>query len=139
MEFLAGTARVLETGLSEESLGMMFSALDTAGHVPFSWPAPNGYPDQRSYWQSTNGLLVRFNSAGAWTNALSGQSAVLEQARSISDPIEQVDFLAATLRPEGMDGGARRLMLRYANRLAQSDRVSGLAAWLLAGPEAQWR
>lgn len=139
MEFLAGIARVLETELSEGALGMMFSALDTSGHVPFSWPAPDGYPDQRSYWQSTNGLLMRFNSAGAWTGQLSGQSALLQQARAISDPIEQVDFLAATLRPEGMDGGSRRLMLRYANRLAEADRVSGLAAWLLAGPEAQWR
>jgi len=139
MEFLAGTARALETELSDGSLGRMYSALATSGHVPFSWPAPNGYPDQRSYWQSTNGLLVRFNSADAWTNQLSGQSAVLEQAGTITDPIDQVDFLAATLRPEGMDGVSRRLMLRYANRLAESDRVSGLAAWLLAGPEAQWR
>lgn len=139
MDFAAGTARALETTLSQRSLGLMFETLNTSGHVPFSWPAPNGFPDVRPYWQSTNGLLARFNAAGTWTGQLAAESAVLDEAQAIGDPIEQIEFLAATLRPEGMDGASRRLMMRYANRLPESERVNGLAAWLLAGPEAQWR
>jgi len=42
-----------------------FEALNSAGHAPFGWPAPTGYPDRRGYWQSANGLVVRFNSAAA--------------------------------------------------------------------------
>jgi hypothetical protein len=30
-------------------------------------------------------------------------------------------------------------MLRYANGLPEDRRPAALAAWLLAGPEAQWR
>jgi len=139
LEFLTATARSLESTLSERSLGLMFSALESSGHVPFAWPAPDGYPDVRSYWQSTNGLLVRFNAAAAWAAQLADQSALLSEAEAIAAPIAQMEFLAATLRPQGMDGASRRVMMRYANRLAESERVSGLAAWLLAGPEAQWR
>src|SRR6056297_2369149 len=42
-----------------------FEALNSAGHAPFGWPAPTGDPDRRGYWQSANGLVVRFNSAAA--------------------------------------------------------------------------
>jgi len=138
-EFVSGMARALETELTEQSLLATFETLNSAGHLPFGWPAPDGYPDRREYWQSTNGLLVRFNSAAAWTEALGPQSDVLLQAAAIDEPIAQIEFLADSLRPQGLEAATRRRMLRYANTLTDSERPSALAAWLLSGPESQWR
>ncbi len=39
----------------------LFQALQGMGHVPFLWPAPNGYPDFGAYWMSN--LLPRWNVA----------------------------------------------------------------------------
>jgi len=138
-EFASGLARALETELSQQSLSATFETLSSAGHLPFQWPAPDGYPDRREYWQSTNGLLVRFNSAAAWTEALAPQSEVLLQAAAIDGPLAQIDFLSASLRPQGLEPATRRRMLRYANTLDDAERPAALAAWLLSGPEAQWR
>lgn len=138
-EFAAGVARALETELTEQSLLATFETLNGAGHLPFGWPAPDGYPDRREYWQSTNGLLVRFNAAAAWTEQLGSQSQVLLQAAAIENPIQQIDFLAESLRPQGLAPAARRRLFRYANNLDDQERPAALAAWLLSGPEAQWR
>jgi len=138
-EFVIGMARALETELTEQSLLATFETLNSAGHVPFGWPAPDGFPDRRAYWQSANGLLVRFNSAAAWTEQLGPRSEVLRQATAIEAPIAQIDFLAETLRPQGLAPATRRRMLRYANKLEAPERPAALAAWLLSGPEAQWR
>jgi len=138
-EFVAGLARALETGLSEQGLVAAFESLNRAGHTPFGWPAPDGYPDQRAYWQSTNGMLVRFNAATDWTSRLGNQSAVLRQAARIDDPAARVDFLAEVLRPEGLEPATRRQMLRYAKRLSDREQPAAVAAWLLSIPQAQWR
>lgn len=138
-EFVSGLARTLETELTEQSLLATFQTLSSAGQTPFGWPAPDGYPDNRQYWQSTNGMVTRFNAAAAWTEQLGAQSAVLREAAAIEQPIAQIEFLADTLRPQGMEPASRRRMLRYANRLSAAERPAALAAWLLSGPEAQWR
>ena len=36
-------------------------SLDTLGNIPFTWPAPDGFPDVQSAWQ--DGLLTRWNLA----------------------------------------------------------------------------
>lgn len=36
-------------------------ALEMMGHMPYLWPAPNGYPDISDYWM--NNLLPRWNTA----------------------------------------------------------------------------
>ena len=33
-----------------------------AGHMPFEWHSPNGYPDIAGVWQSTSSLLMRWRS-----------------------------------------------------------------------------
>lgn len=40
----------------------MFDAL---GQRPFFWQAPDGYPDVADYWQSTTGMLFRWNFSNA--------------------------------------------------------------------------
>ncbi len=38
------------------------------GQPPFTWPAPNGYPDVASAWLNTGGLLARWNAAADVVN-----------------------------------------------------------------------
>jgi len=138
-EFVIGLARALETELTEQSLLAVFQSLETAGQIPFGWPAPDGFADQREYWQSTNGLLMRFNTSSAWTELLDEQSALLSEAAAIIDSAQQVDFLTRALRPQGIEPASRRILLRHVRRLQPEQRPHAVAAFLMAGPEAQWR
>lgn len=138
-EFVAGVLRGLEVGPQEGVIRAAFGALDSAGQVPFQWPAPNGYPDVRPYWQSSIGFLMRFNSASVWTRGAAGRSPLLNQSRAFRDPAQQVGFLAAALVPQGIDRASRDRIAGHAAKLAGRDRPPAIAALLLAGPENQWR
>ncbi len=37
----------------------LFETFEALGHIPYFWPAPNGYPDVGAYWM--NNLLPRWN------------------------------------------------------------------------------
>ncbi|MDP9139788.1 MAG: DUF1800 domain-containing protein [Pseudomonadota bacterium] len=39
--------------------GLLFNSLVQAGHEPFAWVPPNGYPDLESYWANTNTALYQ--------------------------------------------------------------------------------
>jgi uncharacterized protein (DUF1800 family) len=138
-EFTAGVLRRLQPDPGVDVLGAIYQSLAAAGQVPFGWPAPDGYPDERAHWQSTSGFLMRFNSAFDWTRRLVQDSPVLREAAAADRLGEQAAILVDALRPEGVSPRTRRIMLRYANGLPEDERPAALAAWLLAGPEAQWR
>lgn len=138
-EFTAGLLRRLRPDPGTDILGQIYAALLASGQTPFGWPAPDGYPDEREHWQSTTGFLVRFNSAWDWTRRLVDASPPLRGAAAESSITGMADILVDELRPEGISARSRRILIRYANGLAPIDRVPGMAAWLLAGPDAQWR
>jgi uncharacterized protein (DUF1800 family) len=138
-EFSAGMLRGLEMELQGDALGAFFESLDTAGQRPFSWPAPDGYPDRRDYWQSTIGFQMRFNAAFSWTRDLSEYSAVLQEAARIDGMLEQAEFLVSALRPQGLANDELRRLLHHAHQVEVDQRPAAMAAWLMATPEAQWR
>jgi len=138
-EFGAAVLRGLETELDERVLTGFYDALSEGGHLPFSWPAPDGYPDQREYWQSTNGFLMRFNRASAWASEQAGLSPVLIEAAQAASLNDQLDILERALKPQGLGVEERQQLMRYARRLPVSQRAGALATWMLAGPDAQWR
>jgi uncharacterized protein (DUF1800 family) len=138
-EFTAGVLRKLRPDPGQDVLGAIYESLSAAGQVPFGWPAPDGYPDEQAHWQSTSGFLMRFNSAYEWTARLAQGSPVLRAAAGAERVTEQAEILVDALRPEGITPRTRRIMLRYANGLSKDERPAALAAWLLSGPEAQWR
>lgn len=41
------------------STGLLFQGLAAAGHAPFAWVHPDGYPDRSSYWGNANALLYQ--------------------------------------------------------------------------------
>jgi len=138
-EFVAGVLRGLEIPPNENVIRAAFSSLDASGHLPFQWPAPNGYPDVRPYWQSSTGFLVRFNAAYAWTRETPGRSPLLSVSRGFRNTAQQVDFLVAALIPQGIDTKTHGEIAAYAATLARRDRPAAIAALLFAGPDNQWR
>jgi len=138
-EFAASSLRALDAELSEPVLIGQLETLTAAGHLPFSWPAPDGYPDQREHWQSTTGFLARFNSASQWTSQLRAQSPALVEAARHERLPDQINVLARALRPQGLSARELRMLLRHGRGLPAEERPHTLAAWMLAGPDAQWR
>ncbi|MEE4639802.1 MAG: DUF1800 domain-containing protein [Wenzhouxiangella sp.] len=140
-EFSTAALRGLEVDLGAQVLTHHYEALLAAGHLPFSWPAPNGYPDQRAYWQSSNGFLMRFNQAAALSNDLLAQSPVLREAANVIGLDDQIEILEGALRPQGLDSEERRRLKRYCRLFRQpaDQRAAALAGWILGSPQSQWR
>lgn len=138
-DFTAGVLRRLQPDPGSDVLGQIYNALTASGQVPFGWPAPDGYPDEREHWQSTTGFLVRFNAAYDWARSLAEASPLIRSAAEQNRISDMATVLIDGLRPAGVTARTRRVLIRYANGVAPSDRAPAMAAWLLAGPEAQWR
>ena len=138
-EYLSGVLRGLEVAPDARRLRRVYRALDDAGQAPFRWPAPNGYPDVRDYWQSSAGFMVRFNTAFEWSRGLAGESALLREAAGVADARQQVEMLAGALVPGGLSPASSRAAADYARTLDPAERPAAVAALLLAGPDNQWR
>ena len=62
-EYVIGEMRALDYQIGENRFFQrrLIGSLEAMGHIPFSWPAPNGYPDVGAYWM--NNMLPRWNYA----------------------------------------------------------------------------
>jgi uncharacterized protein (DUF1800 family) len=61
-EYLSGLVRALapDTPYPTDNGLLFFFAQSILGQLPFYWATPDGYPDKKSYWASTGGLLNRW-------------------------------------------------------------------------------
>lgn len=74
LESIVATVRAL--GFAQARRGVaeldgLYWALESMGHQPMAWPAPNGYPDVAAAWTSSAATLARWNvtlglAAGWW-------------------------------------------------------------------------
>jgi uncharacterized protein (DUF1800 family) len=71
-EYVLGMLRALHARPNEGGLRLIAEALQGLAHLPFFWPAPNGYPDVAAYWVNSNAMLNRWNFA---LDALTGEQA----------------------------------------------------------------
>ncbi len=71
---------------------LLLSALDRAGHVPYTWPPPNGFPDSQGYWSGF--VLPRWNLA---TLAATAESAGIHIDLPFLDPSLDARDLSAIL------------------------------------------
>ncbi|MEN1726974.1 MAG: DUF1800 domain-containing protein [Pseudomonadota bacterium] len=138
-EFSAAMLRGLEAELDNTSFNGHYQALVSGGQIPFSWPAPNGYPDMRAYWQSSNGFLMRFNQATSLPSLVADTSPLLQEAANLQSLEAQINLLERALRPQGLSQDERVLLKRYSRRLPANRRAAALASWILGSPEMQWR
>ena len=68
-------------GADLEDPGFVFDWLYAAGHLPFTWPPPNGFPDTEGFWSSY--VLPRWNfSAEMFDSALSLNAPALDPSNN---------------------------------------------------------
>lgn len=51
--------------------------LGTTGHLPFDWPAPNGYPDDADAWSGANSLAMSWRMLAWMAEASDGEQRLL--------------------------------------------------------------
>jgi uncharacterized protein (DUF1800 family) len=60
--YMASVTRSLNIKFSDRrSVRATRQMFDSLGQRPFFWQSPDGYPDVASYWESTTGMLFRWN------------------------------------------------------------------------------
>lgn len=131
-EFTVALLRALSPVISESGWRSLGETLRRLGQLPFTWPAPDGFPDVAPFWVSSTALLNRFNLAlslaggtqrrlFAWDlEPLLGGAATPETivdalvARILARPIADTDhvtlvaFAAAGRSPSATLSGAAR-------------------------------
>ncbi|RMG73214.1 MAG: DUF1800 domain-containing protein [Chloroflexi bacterium] len=101
-EYVVGLLRVLNYDVQRprrfyETVAYLLISM---GHLPFNWPAPNGYPDVGRYWMDN--LLPRWNAALAamfydeddTSPDYTGLVAMLQNAGVINDAEAALQFMA---------------------------------------------
>ncbi|MDA0244725.1 MAG: DUF1800 domain-containing protein [Chloroflexi bacterium] len=115
------------------------------GQLPFTWPAPNGYPDVATAWVQT--LLTRWNFALALaTGEMNGVTAALEpliQASGAATPTAQLDLWATLTLGRPLDAPTQALFTTYLGTAdlpprETAQRTAEALALLLASPAFQW-
>lgn len=100
-----------------------FSRLQLAGHRPFRWGPPNGYPDTQEAWASTGAL--------AMTLRLLARLPELRSDRNDSDSPLLADVVAQTMAalPQASDRSANNIIGLWCTRIFgwQPQPVTGVA------------
>ena len=63
-------AALRQTAATVTSTASMRTRLNEAGHLPFSWLTPDGYPDKASHWAGN--LIARWNYGASLVNGTTG-------------------------------------------------------------------
>ncbi|MFN8531068.1 MAG: DUF1800 domain-containing protein [Anaerolineae bacterium] len=122
--------------------------LESMGNIPFTWPAPNGFPDVMGTW--VNGLLMRWNLAmvgvsGQIDNAATADAdglLALFAANEVPFETEPViDFLGGYLFGRGLTDQERTIVVDFAtaNGTDTDTQVRSALALMLASPAFQYR
>ena len=64
LEDAVGTLRVLDvrsTSKMKPTIGSLYWNLNQAGHTPYGWGPPNGYPDVAAAWLGSGAMIQRWN------------------------------------------------------------------------------
>ncbi len=110
------------TGAEVRDAGFLFAQLEIAGHLPFAWASPNGYPDDPAYWSGF--ILPRWNFAA--------QMPVSEVSGIAVDPSLDNEKLKPTVL-------VRRLDQQIFNRTMSARTKRALTDFLAARPVTRKR
>lgn len=112
--------------------------LAAAGHVPFMWVTPDGYPDSVEYW---GGLLMeRWNFASSFGEVqISGLRWVLNDVFPDKSPEAVTDKLDLLVFGGEMPQMERSVILNYLRRGPyEMELIRDAVGLALASPAAQW-
>ena len=117
-----------------EEPGLMLDHLADAGHLPFAWTPPNGYPDSSEWWSSF--LVPRWNFA---------ESAVFDDSVAIDPSIDDPNASAAAivkridkvLMQGRMGPDTRKTLEGMLAKRRSRDRVRQALATAISAPEFQ--
>lgn len=118
---------------------LRWTYLESAGHVPFDWPAPNGYPDDLDYWAGF--ILPRwrfgFDLAAGWVGGMTYSVSTLlantPTAQAVVDRINVLMFGGEMLPKDKAD------LLAYVQAgTLNNTRRRAAVALAAASPSFQW-
>lgn len=135
LEFVVSAIR--QSGADSRINQPVTSMLRTMGHLPFFWPAPNGYPDVGSAWLNSNDLLTRWNfSLALATNALKDTQVSWNKFTNADEAVDVLSMnFFGTLLPEA----ARLNLIDLVNSVQDVSPEISAGALLLASPYFQYR
>ena len=116
LEFVASVVRTLMPDPDTYTGPDILATLKQLGQVPFSWPAPNGYPDTAKYWNSVQGLATRWEyalsvSERVWSG---GNSLPASWLTDVKTPEELVHRLADKILHRPVQGSEKTELLQAA-------------------------
>ncbi len=122
LEDAVGAARVLDVtmaGDTKKGVESIYWNLWEAGHTPFAWAPPNGYPDVAAAWMGAGGMIQRWNLHRSLVNGWNKELGYTK-------PEELVP------RTEGMTAGdwVAAIALRLAGTAISADHLAVLLAFL---------
>ncbi len=114
----------------------LLEASNRAGHLPFTWAPPNGFPDSEGYWSGY--VLPRWNFASTLLNPESGINVDLPFLNPSMAP-EEIRFVLDLLLLGGtMNAVTSTAVLDYLNTAPQtSQSLTEAMGLVLASPEFQ--
>jgi uncharacterized protein (DUF1800 family) len=83
----------------DSGLQVIYGATIQAGHEPFGWRFPNGYPDTEQDWTTLSAQIFRWNNANYWVNG-SGQYTPVDWKtlyKDVKDDWSEIAFRAQVL------------------------------------------
>lgn len=135
---MVGALRQLQAQVGDQG-SLRGSHLIPAGHLPYTWDMPDGFPDQFEFWAGN--LLPRWNFASmlpqnkVW-NVIVNLPSLLGSAKTpdaVTIKIDQLLFAGEMLPAD------RANVLRYLKaKPINSRRIQGAFAIALASPSYQW-
>ncbi len=134
-ELMVSTLRALFARL--ESPVFLLQSLLAAGHLPYNWGPPNGYPDSAGYWSGL--LLPRWNFAAEFlTHPAAGIAIDLPFLDPALPVAELVARLARLLTRDTLSESTRQVLTDFLSAEAVTpSRVREAIGLVVAAPEFQ--
>lgn len=136
MHLLVSALRCL--GAVVNSPGSLVTPLTLAGHVPFGWSPPDGYPDTLAYW--VGGMLPRWNFGAALMNNEYSQVTVDIAAflAGATTPQQIVDRIDAAMFGKRLPAAEKSQLLSYLGVTPTTTTRRETVGLAVATPAFQW-
>ncbi len=135
--FTVSALRALFAGVDDASFSI--DSIDRAGHLPFAWSPPNGYPDARGYWSGF--LLPRWTFAAG---VLEDPGVIVDLAGLGFDPsltpqalVRRIELWLFAALPGGLSETTRERLRSYLRAGRSPERIREAIGLALSSPEFQ--